>query len=132
TESAENWETIAARMHAVPAALDGYATSLRYAAERGHVAARRQVEACIGQAEQLAGDASFWTTLAEGARPDGSEASPALAAELADGATQARAAYDTLAGVLRELAAQAPAADAVGRDRYALWSRYFLGAQVDL
>ena len=39
----------------------------------------------------------------------------------------------TLAEFLRdELAPQAPEEDAVGRERYALWSRYFLGATVDL
>ena len=34
--------------------------------------------------------------------------------------------------MLRELAPRAPQADGFGRDRYALWSRYFIGATVDL
>src|SRR5690606_28830940 len=120
------------RMHAVPAALQGYAVSLRHAAERGRVAARRQVDRCIEQAEDLAGDGSFWRTFAESARPGGQEPSGALADRLAEGAARARAAYAELADVLRELAPQAPEADGVGRERYALWSRYFLGAKVDL
>ncbi len=132
TATEDDWATIADRMHAVPAALQGYAVSLRHAAERGRVAARRQVDRCIEQAEDLAGDGSFWRTFAESARPGGQEPSGALADRLAEGAARARAAYAELADVLRELAPQAPEADGVGRERYALWSRYFLGAKVDL
>ncbi|WP_250446524.1 DUF885 domain-containing protein, partial [Actinotalea sp. C106] len=49
------------------------------------------------------------------------------------GAGAAREAYATLGAFLREeLRPQAPEADGVGRERYSLWSRYFLGARVDL
>ncbi|WP_345712981.1 DUF885 domain-containing protein, partial [Kineococcus glutinatus] len=45
----------------------------------------------------------------------------------------AAAAYTALAGTLRtELLPLAPAADGVGPERYALWSRWFVGAAVDL
>ena len=49
------------------------------------------------------------------------------------GTAAARVAYSRLAGFLEsELLPVAPAADAVGRERYALASRSFLGATVDL
>ncbi len=54
TASTTDWETVAQRLGAVPAALAGYAESLRTARERGEVAAVRQVEACIKQADELA------------------------------------------------------------------------------
>ncbi|CAM3533740.1 DUF885 domain-containing protein [Occultella aeris] len=132
TDTATDWETIAERMHAVPAAVDGYIESLRLAASRGLVAAIRQVEECVKEADDLAGDASFWTTFATGATPDGVAPASTLAGHLADGAEQARTAYGTLASALRELSEQAPEDDAVGRERYARFSRRFLGAAIDL
>src|SRR5690606_23774742 len=119
---------------ALPAAMDGYLESLRAAAARGQVAAARQVEAVAAQAAKLAeAETSFFTTFTAGAQPDGAPAEGALATYLSDGAAAAREAYARLADVLRtELAPQAPTEDAVGRERYELWSRYFLGARVDL
>ncbi len=56
----------------------------------------------------------------------------ALAADLAAGAAAAAAAYGELGTFLRdELMVRAPARDAVGRDRYALHSRAFLGTRID-
>lgn len=130
TGSEEDWDVVAQRMHAVGPALESYARSLRDAAGRGRVAAIRQVEACIAQATELAGSGSFWSALA--ARAEGSGISTGLAERLSAGADAARAGYATLADDLRALAAQAPTQDAVGRDRYSLWSRYFLGARIDL
>jgi len=134
TDTAEHWETIARRMAALPDALAGYAESLRAAAEDGKVAALRQVEACIAQAEELADPASsFFATFVSGARPDGREPSGALAEDLLAGAAAAQRAYGELAAMLRsELAPRAGTQDAVGRERYELWSRHFLGAVVDL
>ncbi|GAA1628049.1 DUF885 domain-containing protein [Georgenia ruanii] len=134
TATTADWETIAQRLGAVPAALAGYAESLRTARDRGQVAAIRQVEACIKQADELAeGTTSFFTTFTRTALPDDAAPSGPLAAALDDGARAARQAYAELAAVLREeIAPAAPQADAVGRERYALWSRYFLGAVVDL
>ncbi len=134
TDTAEDWATIAARLAAVPAALEGYATSLRAARRAGHVAPLRQVRACLHQAEELAdADSSFFTAFTSQARPDGNVPPPSLAADLARGAADARQAYADLACVLsEELAPDAPRQDAAGRERYELWSRYFLGAVVDL
>lgn len=132
TDTAEQWETIAARMQAVPQALEGYIESLQLAAERGQVAAIRQVEACIAEAENLAGPDSFWRTFAAGASADGKPVSKSVTAALSAGAQSAAGGYARLAEALRELAPKAPAEDAAGRERYARFSRVFLGAEVDL
>ncbi|MGV8977667.1 MAG: DUF885 domain-containing protein [Cellulomonas sp.] len=136
--SIDGWENIAARLNALPGAVDGYVESLREAASRGRVAAIRQVADAIAQAGELADPTnSFFTSFVHSPAADlvldDSSACSLVRAELERGATAARGAYTTLAAFLRdELAPQAPKADAAGRDRYALWSRYFLGATVDL
>ncbi len=141
TKTREDWSAVAARLHAVPAALDGYTASLRAAVARGHVPALRQVEAGIAQADDLAEPASsFFTAFVEpvatsgpGAPAAGGEVDTELARELTRGAADARRAYGELAETLRaELAPRAPLADGVGRERYALLSRVFLGSRVDL
>ena len=138
TDSVEAWQNIAARLGALPAAAAGYVESLRLAAGRGRVPAARQVAEGAAQARELADPAgSFFTALVAGPAVDAvldeSSACSLVRQELEHGAAAARAAYAELARFLaEELAPQAPAQDAVGRERYALWSRYFLGAAVDL
>ena len=106
----------------MPAAVAGYVESLRAGAAGGRVAAVRQVEACAAEADAHAAPDGFFATFPAGLGADAERA----------GALAARA-YAELAGFLRtELLPQAPAVDAVGRERYALWSRYHVGADVDL
>ncbi len=128
-DSAEHWGTVTRRLQAVPAALEQYAGSLRYSAERGAVNPRRQVEKVAQQCLDQAGDeSSFGPLLAEAdAQPE------ALRRELEQAVGQARAAFGTLGETLTgELLPQAAESDACGRERYQLESRSFLGAQVDL
>jgi uncharacterized protein (DUF885 family) len=126
TDTDEDWATVAARLRALPAAARGYVTSLREAAGTGRLAAVRQVEEGIRQAAEQADPAtSFFPGFVAGGPQ-------ALHDELTAAAADAMAAYGELAGALRELAPRAPRTDAFGRERYALWSRLFLGASVDL
>ncbi|MFF5988622.1 DUF885 domain-containing protein [Prauserella flavalba] len=130
-ETTEHWENIAARMARVPAALDGVRTSLLTAADAGNAPALRQISKVAEQAEVwagLSGGAGFFVPFADSARdvPD------SLRAELGRAAHAAQEAYAELAGFLRaELAPEAPTKDAVGEDVYRLWSRYFVGANLD-
>nr|WP_218885578.1 DUF885 domain-containing protein [Kineococcus aurantiacus] len=118
TGTEEERRAVGERLAAVPAAVAGYVESLRAAAAAGRVAAARQVRACAAEAGQYA--TGFFGQF-------GAEHGAPVA-----GAAAAQA-YGELAGFLgEELLPQAPAADAVGRDRYELWSRYFTGAAVDL
>ena len=125
--------TIAARMAAVPAALAGYRQSLLQAAGDGKVAALRQVDKCADQCDTYAGvsQTGFFSALADSVGTDARSAD--LLADLRAGAEAAEAAYADLAAFLRtELRPLAPEKDAVGRQRYALGSRNFLGAVIDL
>jgi len=131
------WENIAARLNALPRAVDGYVESLRAGAARGLVPAVRQVAEGAHQAAELAAPGSFFVQLVTGeaaaAVLDESSSCSLVRAELERGAAASREAYGRLAEFLRdELAPQAPSDDAAGRDRYALASRAFLGAAVDL
>jgi uncharacterized protein (DUF885 family) len=133
TDSTEHWEHIAGRAHSVPGAIDGYIESLRYAREQGKVSASRQVSIVVEQATRYAAEDGFFAKMAAGAKTADGPLSAELQAKLDDGAAAARAAYLKLADFLSaELLPAAPAKDAVGRDRYALASRAFLGATVDL
>jgi uncharacterized protein (DUF885 family) len=133
TDTAEQWEHIAGRAHNVPAALDGYMESLRAAKDDGRTAAARQVSIVMEQVTRYAAEDGFFATLAAGARTAEGPLPAELQSRLDAGAAAAGAAYSRLARFLEaELLPAAPAKDAVGRERYALASREFLGATVDL
>lgn len=136
TATAADWVNISARLRALPQAVDGYVQSLRQASERGLIAARRQFDAVIPEAEALAGAQSFFANFIAGPEVEqalrAEPAAAALRADLEAGADAARQAYRTLAQALRELSPKARTEDAVGRDRYALWSRAFVGSTLDL
>lgn len=120
---------LAVRMAAVPQAYAGLRRTYLEAAQRGRVAARRQVEGC---AQQCIGwssdDGGYYTGVA--AR---TQASGVLRAQLDKAALAANEATAGFGSFLRnELLPLAPERDAVGRERYALASRSALGASIDL
>ena len=127
TDSDDDWAAVARRLSSVPAAMDGYLASLRAGIASGNVPAIRQVREVAIQAEKLTQSDSFFADLAQ----RGSET--AAASDLVRGAAVASEAYQRLTTFLRdELAPQARTEDGVGRDHYALASRYFVGAEIDL
>ncbi len=129
TATPDDWSVIATRLGKVPATLDGYMASLRSAASRGEVSPRRQVEACLGQCDDNLGPDGFFATLVAGA----GDVPASLRADLDRGAAAAADAYARLrAFLVAELLPVAPVADAVGRERYAVFSRSFLGSAIDL
>ncbi len=130
SESATDWEHLAGRLGHVPGAVAGYMESLRVGAARGLVSAQRQIHAVIEQCNRHAAPHGFFAGLAAGAPAT----LPApLTETLGANAELARAAYAGLSEFLhRELLPLAPAKDAVGAERYALASREFLGASVNL
>ncbi len=133
TDTAEHWEHIAGRAHNVPGAIDGYIQSLRAAKADGKIAAARQVSIVIEQATKHAAADGYFANLAAGAGISTGPLPGAVRAALDTGTAEARGAYSRLAGFLKtELLPSAPDRDAVGRERYALASRSFLGATVDL
>ncbi|MER5937196.1 DUF885 domain-containing protein [Streptomyces sp. NPDC001928] len=132
TETAEDWAVIAKRLARVPETLAGYRAALSASADKGVVSAARQVRRTLEQCETWSGAGSFFTKLAASAeRIPGVDG--ALRADLDAGVRAAREAYAELAAFLRDdLAPKAGDEDAVGEDLYALWSRKFIGARVDL
>jgi len=129
TEGEEAQRNIAARMAAVPAAYADLRQTYAEAARHSPVAARRQVIECAKQCAQWSAPGnSFYRGLV-----DRTGATGALLADLTAAADAASAATAELGKFLEtELLPLAPDRDAVGRDRYALASRSFLGATIDL
>jgi uncharacterized protein (DUF885 family) len=125
---------IAKRLAAVPTALRQYQRTLLGAADAGHVSARHQILEVAKQCDVWTdeqGD-NFFPGLVERVETAG-DLPDSLRAELASGAAAAREATAAFGTFLREeLAARGSEKQAVGRDRYALASQFFLGARVDL
>ena len=121
TETEADWDDINRRLGVVAEALEGYKESLRRRIASGPAIPARQIERCAEQCEGAAGSASPFLHLVS-KRP-----------EVAANADSARVAYGQLAEFLRQTALPtAVEEDAVGRERYSLFSRHFLGADIDL
>ncbi|MFJ3726792.1 DUF885 domain-containing protein [Streptomyces sp. NPDC090045] len=131
SDTEEDWAAIAERLRAVPAAFAGYRESLRLGLERGLYGGPRATTTMIGQLGNWAGqdgaDAAFFAEFVS-AGPD------ALRPELDAAAAGATAALVELRDWMSTVYAPAVEGkpDTVGRERYARWSRYFNGTDLDL
>jgi len=133
TDTVEDWGIVSERLRAVPAAISGYIETLREGIAQGVVPARRQVLEVVTQIGRYTADAGFFASFAAEAAPAEGHLPASLARDLTDNSNAARVAYDELASFLaNELTPEASATDAVGRELYALHSRRFLGAEIDL
>lgn len=133
TATVEDWSTIRTRLGALPDAVDGYIETLREGIARGITPARRQVAEVYEQVLRTGADDGFFIGFAANAGPADGQLPASLAAELSTGAGAAAVAYNRLADFLaQELLPAATQEDAIGRELYALQSRRFLGATVDL
>ncbi len=130
TEGDEAVAAIIARLTAVPSALQGLRVTLSDEARKGNVAAARQYAEVAEQVRRWTGQVGdggdFFLGLVE--RIEVADRSELLAA-----ATAASAATASFGLFLSdELEPQGKDREGVGREVYALASRYFLGAEVDL
>lgn len=133
TDTVEDWAVIAQRLQAIPAALAGYVETLRLGISSGVVPARRQVREVVTQIARYTADNGFFASFARDAALAEGHLPASLARSLDGHAGAARVAYDELATFLSsELAPAASEQDGVGRELYALHSRRFLGAEIDL
>ncbi|WP_445525688.1 DUF885 domain-containing protein [Streptomyces cyslabdanicus] len=126
----EDWAAIAERLRAVPAALRGYRDSLALALDRKLYGGPQPTAIFI---EQL----TEWSDTGEGRgwfEDFTSEGPESLRAELDEAARTATAAVVELRDWMRDVYAPAigDAPDTVGRERYARFSRYFNGTDLDL
>jgi uncharacterized protein (DUF885 family) len=133
TDTADDWSLVAQRLQAMPPAVDQYVAALRARAASGDMPPQRQLRVVAEQCAQLSAPDGFFTALAARARDPQTPVPQALQTDLDVGAEGAAAAYGRLRAVIAgELLPAATDHDPVGADRYALFSRYFLGATVDL
>jgi uncharacterized protein (DUF885 family) len=131
TDSEDAWRNIAGRLRTVHRPLAQVRETLSAEAREGNISAVRQIDATIEQIRSWTGESGnddFFAGLV-GRAPE----QQALQADLAAAANDARQAFSHFADWLgTALAPLAPSLDAVGEERYALDSRYFLGAVIDL
>jgi uncharacterized protein (DUF885 family) len=133
TDTEDAWRNIATRLRTVDEPLAGVRETLQAEARDGNISAVRQISGTIDQIRSWTGqtgDDDFFAGLVDQARGGTSDS---LRKDLTEAADRARGAFDQFADWLgTELAPLAPSLDAVGEERYALDSRYFLGAVIDL
>ena len=133
TATEGDWANIAKRLASVPEAVDGYIRSLREGIAANDTPARRQVEWVLREVQELAGKDSFFAKFAGSAKAGDNELNASLKADVEKAGAKAAEGYGVLAEFLaNELLPNANKVDAIGRERYALLSRKFLGAKVDL
>ncbi|MFE7615016.1 DUF885 domain-containing protein [Streptomyces sp. NPDC057496] len=129
TGTDEEWAAVVDRLRAVPAALEGYRESLALGLERKLYGGPRATATFIGQLDEWVGENGT------GFFQDFVTAGPAgLRADLDDGARLAGESVAALRDWMRDVYAPAVegAPDTVGRERYARWSRYYNGTDLDL
>ncbi|TYL52017.1 DUF885 domain-containing protein [Nocardioides sp. BGMRC 2183] len=130
TETDEQWQAIGERLSAIPHALEGYRTTLTAEADAGRVSARRQyvevADQVRGWTGQQGSGGDFFARLVAAAPSALQESLTAAAAR----ASAAVAEFGRYAET--DLAPRGREHDGVGREHYALASRYFLGAEIDL
>ncbi|MEV4684528.1 DUF885 domain-containing protein [Streptomyces kurssanovii] len=129
-ETEEDWAAIAERLRAVPRALEGYRESLALGLEKKLYGGPRATATFIEQLTEWSGGAAGrgWFEEFASAGP----ASLRLELDVAAGAATRSVAElrDWMRDVYAPAVADAP--DTVGRERYARWSRYFNGTDLDL
>ena len=133
-DSVEAWENIASRMEKIGDSLAGYRQTLNIGRVEGFVTSERQVKGTAEQCEAWAGggDSSpFFDSLVNAlAASDINDDS--LSARIEDAAMMATEAYDQMGEYLRyTYLPDASSIDGVGRDRYALSAKGYLGANID-
>ncbi|MEN9954302.1 MAG: hypothetical protein RL028_904 [Actinomycetota bacterium] len=132
TATVEDWENLASRMSKVGESLRGYARSLEEGAKRNDAPAARQLTEVIKQADQITSPDGFFHTFAKNAKAENGELPESLKKQLAEAAVSATAGYAEFGDYLKGLLPRTTSPDAIGRERYQILSRRFLGATVDL
>lgn len=121
----KDFANIALRLVAVETAHKQWISTISEVAKSGKTTAQRQVRGVIAQLESYAN--SGYSQMCKNFDPDGLYPAIHSAAQVAEKSSAQTAAY-----LKNEYMAIANPNDAVGADRYAVWSRYFTGAKLDL
>ncbi|CAB5041780.1 unannotated protein [freshwater metagenome] len=124
-KSEKDFANIALRLIAVETAHKQWISTISEVAKSGKTTAQRQVRGVITQLESYANGG--YSQMCKNFDPDGQYPAIHSAAQVAEKSSAQTAAY-----LKNEYMAIANPNDAVGADRYAVWSRYFTGAKLDL
>ncbi|MFT9790159.1 DUF885 domain-containing protein [Streptomyces rhizosphaericola] len=130
TATEEDWAAVLERLGAVPAAVEGYRASLGLGLERKLYAGPRATATFVGQLTEWSGEGDSAAFFADLVAP----APEALRPQLTEAAGLATGSLAALRDWVRDVYAPAieGAPDTVGRERYARWSRYYNGTDLDL
>ena len=131
TATVSDWENLASRMRKVKDSLAGYQQTLAVGFDKGDGPAKRQLNEVITQVDQINQPEGFFHEFAKGAKAE-TELPAELRKELVAAATDATNAYAAFGEFLTEMLPKASEQDAIGRERYRLLSKRFLGAEIDL
>ncbi len=129
-ETEEQWRTVAWHLRRATADYGVWTRTLTTSLERGGHISKRRVRTVADQCSNWIDPegTNFYRALVAGFSGD-----PALQAELTAGAEEVTAAAAEFIRFLREdLLSKATDQDGLGRDRYEITSRFFLGKRVDL
>jgi uncharacterized protein (DUF885 family) len=124
-KSEKDFANIALRLIAVETAHKQWISTISEVAKSGKTTAQRQVRGVIEQLESYANGG--YSQMCKNFDPDGQYPAIHSAAQVAEKSSAQTATY-----LKNEYMAIANPNDAVGAERYAVWSRYFTGAQLDL
>ena len=124
-KSAQDFDNIAKRLAAVDTAHDQWLETILTVAKNGKTTAQRQVKGVIEQLESYANGG--YSQMCKNFDPDGKYPAMHEAAQLAQKSSAA-----TALALTNDYLPIANPNDAVGAERYAVWSRYFTGAKLDL
>jgi uncharacterized protein (DUF885 family) len=124
-KSEKDFANIALRLIAVGTAHKQWIGTISEVAKSGKTTAQRQVRGVIEQLESYANGG--YSQMCKNFDPDAQFPAIHSAAQVAEKSSAQTAAY-----LKNEYMAIANPSDAVGADRYAVWSRYFTGAKLDL
>ena len=133
TGTDEDWAAVARRMRAMPVCLEGYRASLAEGLSKKLLGGPRQVATMLGQLAEWIGEEgpgagrSWYAGFVDAGPEPMRDELTAAAAEATRAVTELR---DWLRDVYAPAVAGAP--ETVGRERYALWSRYWNGTDLDL
>lgn len=131
TETPDQVSTVARRLQATGAALDGWLQTQRASIDAGIAPAIRQVNLLVEQITSWTGDGGFFDDYLKRTASD--DLPDSVRSELAEGIDAAKANFRRTSETLAtEIAPLATETDAVGIDRYRLASRQFVGTTVDL
>jgi uncharacterized protein (DUF885 family) len=131
TATVADWENLASRMRKVRDSLVGYQQTLAIGLEKGDGPAMRQLKEVITQVDQINKPEGFFHEFARDAKAD-TDLPATLREELVAAAKDATDAYAAFGEFLKTWLPKASEQDAIGRERYRLLSKRFLGAEIDL